>query len=125
MRSTGKRHAFLYRYDVGFDDAGRILGLDLTLASRCAFRPTCPADQRPCRVPRRQRLLGCPTSRSIRTVPDEHRLGHGVPRLRRAAGMFAIEAVIEAIAAHLGVDPLEVRAQTSTHERSHTSRRSR
>ena len=37
MRSTGKRHAFAYWYDVGFDDEGRILGLDLTLASRCGF----------------------------------------------------------------------------------------
>jgi xanthine dehydrogenase large subunit len=37
MRSTGKRHAFTYAYDVGFDDDGRILGLDLTLASRCGF----------------------------------------------------------------------------------------
>src|SRR5262249_50320781 len=24
MRATGKRHPFLFRYDVGFDDAGRI-----------------------------------------------------------------------------------------------------
>ena len=37
MRSTGKRHAFQYDYDVGFDDDGRILGLDITLASRCGF----------------------------------------------------------------------------------------
>ncbi len=33
MRSTGKRHAFQYAWDVGFDGDGRILGLDLTLAS--------------------------------------------------------------------------------------------
>ena len=37
MRSTGKRHAFAHGYDVGFDDEGRILALDLTLASRCGF----------------------------------------------------------------------------------------
>ena len=37
MRSTGKRHAFVHGYDVGYDDEGRILALDLTLASRCGF----------------------------------------------------------------------------------------
>src|SRR5690606_6154070 len=33
MRATGKRHPFLIRYDVGFDDEGRILALDMTLAA--------------------------------------------------------------------------------------------
>ena len=37
MMMTGKRHPFRSDYDVGFDDDGRILGLDLTLASRCGF----------------------------------------------------------------------------------------
>src|SRR4029078_6576182 len=37
MRSTGKRHAFEYTYDAGFDERGRIVGLDVTLASRCGF----------------------------------------------------------------------------------------
>jgi xanthine dehydrogenase large subunit len=37
MRSTGKRHAFVHGYDVGYDDEGRILALDLTMASRCGF----------------------------------------------------------------------------------------
>ncbi|TXL73857.1 xanthine dehydrogenase molybdopterin binding subunit [Vineibacter terrae] len=33
MVATGKRHGFLYRYTVGFDDDGRVLGLDATLAA--------------------------------------------------------------------------------------------
>ncbi len=33
MVATGKRHGFLYRYDVGFDDDGRVLALDATLAA--------------------------------------------------------------------------------------------
>ena len=33
MAATGKRHPFLYRYEVGFDDTGRILALDATLAA--------------------------------------------------------------------------------------------
>ena len=34
---TGKRHDYLVEYDVGFDGAGRVLGLDLMFASRCGF----------------------------------------------------------------------------------------
>src|SRR3546814_19227623 len=34
MIATGKRHDFLSRYDVGFDDAGRILGYEVTMAGR-------------------------------------------------------------------------------------------
>ncbi|MCW5744952.1 MAG: xanthine dehydrogenase molybdopterin binding subunit [Alphaproteobacteria bacterium] len=33
MVATGKRHAFLYRYEVGFDDDGRVLALDATMAA--------------------------------------------------------------------------------------------
>ena len=32
MAATGKRHPFLYRWQVGFDDAGRLLALDALLA---------------------------------------------------------------------------------------------
>ncbi|MEO6218090.1 MAG: molybdopterin cofactor-binding domain-containing protein, partial [Sphingomonas sp.] len=34
MAMTGKRHEFAVRYDVGFDDAGRIAGIRIELASR-------------------------------------------------------------------------------------------
>src|SRR3546814_16273627 len=34
---TGKRHDFLIDYDVGFDDAGRILAVDMTCAARCGW----------------------------------------------------------------------------------------
>jgi xanthine dehydrogenase large subunit len=37
MMITGKRHDFRIDYDVGFDDAGRILGADIVLASRCGY----------------------------------------------------------------------------------------
>ena len=33
MVATGKRHPFLYRYTVGFDDEGRVLALDAMLAA--------------------------------------------------------------------------------------------
>src|SRR3546814_18517609 len=34
---TGKRHDFLIDSDVGFDDAGRILAVDMTYAARCGW----------------------------------------------------------------------------------------
>jgi xanthine dehydrogenase large subunit len=33
IAATGKRHGFLYRYELGFDDTGRILALDALLAA--------------------------------------------------------------------------------------------
>ncbi len=110
MRSTGKRHAFLYRYDAGCDDAGRILGLDLTLASRCGFSADLsgPVNDRAVFHADNAYWLPDVAIHSYRcrtnTVSDTAFRGFGGPQ-----GMFAIEAVIEAIAAHLGLDPLEVR----------------
>ena len=110
MRSTGKRHAFLYRYDAGFDDAGRILGLDLTLASRCGFSADLsgPVNDRAVFHADNAYWLPDVAIHSYRcrtnTVSDTAFRGFGGPQ-----GMFAIEAVIEAVAAHLGRDPLDVR----------------
>ena len=110
MRSTGKRHAFLYRYDVGFDDTGRILGLDLMLASRCGFSADLsgPINDRAVFHADNAYWLPDVAIHSYRcrtnTVSDTAFRGFGGPQ-----GMFAIEAVIEAVAAHLGLDSLDVR----------------
>jgi len=110
MRSTGKRHAFLYRYDAGFDDTGRILGLDLMLASRCGFSADLsgPINDRAVFHADNAYWLPDVAIHSYRcrtnTVSDTAFRGFGGPQ-----GMFAIEAVIEAVAAHLGLDPLDVR----------------
>ena len=37
MVQTGKRHDFWNRYRCGFDDAGRLLGVDMELAGLCGF----------------------------------------------------------------------------------------
>ncbi|MCM5682572.1 xanthine dehydrogenase molybdopterin binding subunit [Schlegelella sp. S2-27] len=107
---TGKRHNFLYRYTVGFDDRGRILGLQLMLASQCGFS----AD-----------LSGPVNDRAVFHVDNAYFLEHveidsyrckthtqsntafrgfGGPQ-----GMIATEAVLGDIARHLGLDPLMVR----------------
>lgn len=110
MTITGKRHDVLARYDVGFDADGRLLALDLRLAARAG----CVADLSPAIVARALfhadncyfipdvRLAGfaCRTNTQSNTAFR----GFGGPQ-----GMLAIEAVIDAIARQLGLDPLAVR----------------
>ena len=54
---TGKRHDFRIDYAVGFDHAGRVTGVEGTMASRCGYGHDEPGDQRPRHVPRRQCLF--------------------------------------------------------------------
>jgi xanthine dehydrogenase large subunit len=110
MMQTGKRHAFRYDYEVGFDDDGRIRGIDLKLASRCGFSADLsgPVNDRAmfhvdnCYYLENIVLTSyrCKTN----TVSDTAFRGFGGPQ-----GMFAIEYVLEEIAHHLGRDPLDVR----------------
>ncbi len=110
MRSTGKRHAFQYGWDVGFDDDGRILGLDLTLASRCGFSADLsgPVNDRAVFHADNTYWLPDVAMHSYRckthTVSDTAFRGFGGPQ-----GMFAIEMVIDEIARALNRDPLDVR----------------
>src|SRR6478672_11281805 len=110
MRSTGKRHAFQYRYDAGFDDAGRVLALDITLASRCGFSADLsgPVNDRAVFHVDNAYWLPNVAIHSYRcrthTVSDTAFRGFGGPQ-----GMFAIETVLDDIARALGLDPLDVR----------------
>ncbi|GMU71669.1 MAG: xanthine dehydrogenase molybdopterin binding subunit [Burkholderiales bacterium] len=110
MRSTGKRHAFVHGYDVGFDDDGRLLALDLTLASRCGFSADLsgPVNDRAMFHADNAYWLPDVAIHSYRcrtnTVSDTAFRGFGGPQ-----GMFAIEAVIDAVARATGRDPLDVR----------------
>jgi len=110
MLQTGKRHAFRYDYEVGFDADGRIRGLDLVLASRCGFSADLsgPVNDRAmfhvdnCYFLENLALTSyrCKTN----TVSDTAFRGFGGPQ-----GMFAIEYILEEIARHLALDPLDVR----------------
>ena len=110
MRSTGKRHAFAYQYDVGFDADGRILGLDLTLASRCGFSADLsgPVNDRAVFHADNTYWLPNVALHSFRcktnTVSDTAFRGFGGPQ-----GMFPIEHIIDEVARALGRDPLDVR----------------
>ncbi len=110
MVMTGKRHDFEIDYDVGFDDAGRILGIDFTLASRCGMSADLsgPVNDRA--------MFHCDNTYFLEhvritshrcktnTVSNTAFRGFGGPQ-----GMFAIEHVMDEIARHLGIDPLAVR----------------
>ena len=110
MVMTGKRHDFTVQYDVAFDDAGRILGLRIALASRCgATVDLSPAinDRAMFHADNCYWLpdveIGSERLRT-NTVSNTAFRGFGGPQ-----GMLAIERVIDAVAAHLACDPLEVR----------------
>ncbi|MFM7848182.1 MAG: xanthine dehydrogenase molybdopterin binding subunit [Rubrivivax sp.] len=110
MMVTGKRHDFRLDYEVGFDDAGRILGVDFVLASRCGYSTdfSGPVNDRAvlhidnCYHLPNLKIVShrCKTNMQSATAFR----GFGGPQ-----GMFGIETVIEQIANRLGKDPLDVR----------------
>jgi xanthine dehydrogenase large subunit len=110
MLMTGKRHDFVIDYDVGFDDSGRIKGIEFMFASRCGMSADLsgPINDRA--------MFHCDNAYFLENVSIvSHRCkthtvsntafrGFGGPQ-----GMFAIEYVIDEIARYLGKDPLEIR----------------
>ena len=110
MIMTGKRHDFVVDYDVGFDETGRIRGIDFTFASRCGISADLsgPVNDRT--------MFHCDNAYFLENVRiASHRCktntvsntafrGFGGPQ-----GMVAIEYVIDDIARTLGLDPLDVR----------------
>jgi xanthine dehydrogenase large subunit len=107
---TGKRHDFLARYDAGFDATGRLLGLDLMLASRCGYSADLsgPVNDRAMTHADNCYFLEnvAITSHRLKTHTQSATAfrGFGGPQ-----GMMAIEYVLDEIARALGLDPLEVR----------------
>ena len=110
MIMTGKRHDFEVDYDVGFDDNGRVTGIELELASRCGFSQDLS-------LPVNDRAMfhsdNCYALNDITIVSHRYRTntvsntafrGFGGPQ-----GMLAIECVMEAIANYLNLDPVTVR----------------
>jgi xanthine dehydrogenase large subunit len=110
MTITGKRHPFEADWRVGFDDDGRILALDVTLASDCGYsadlsgpvndRAVCHVDNAYWLPNLRIRSLRCRTNKVSNTAFR----GFGGPQ-----GMFVIEEVVDAVARATGLDALAVR----------------
>ncbi|MDX2428589.1 MAG: xanthine dehydrogenase molybdopterin binding subunit [Xanthomonadales bacterium] len=110
MRSTGKRHDFQIRYDAGFDDEGRILGIEFIHALRCGISSDLsgPIADRAMFHSDNAYYLPNISITSFRcktnTVSNTAFRGFGGPQ-----GMVGIERVIDAIAQQLGKDPLTIR----------------
>ncbi len=123
MLLTGKRHDFLIDYDVGFDDSGRVCGIDLMLASRCGVSPDLSeaVNDRAMFHADNGYYLENVTIVSHRcrthTVSNTAFRGFGGPQ-----GMMGIEYVMDEIARALGKDPLEVRKRNfyGIHDRNVT-----
>ena len=107
---SGKRHDFLYRYDVGFDAEGRIETLDLALASRCGLSADLSGAVNDRALFHIDNAYYLPNVRveshrcKTHTVSSTAFRGFGGPQ-----GMFAVEGVIAAMARRLGRDALELR----------------
>lgn len=110
MIMTGKRHDFIVDYDVGFDDDGRICGLDIQYAANCGFSADLSAAicDRAMFHTDNAYYLGDVEIRSYRCktnlVSNTAFRGFGGPQ-----GMVAIERIIDEIAMSVGRDPMDVR----------------
>jgi xanthine dehydrogenase large subunit len=112
MAATGKRHPFLYRWDVGFDAAGKLLALEALLAGDgghsvdmsggVVFRAVTHALN--CYAVPDVTLTAC----AVKTnhVSNTAFRGFGGPQ-----GALLMEEVLHAVARHLGRDVEEIRAQ--------------
>uniref|UniRef100_A0A2A3JVB4 Aldehyde oxidoreductase molybdenum-binding subunit PaoC n=1 Tax=Alloyangia mangrovi TaxID=1779329 RepID=A0A2A3JVB4_9RHOB len=110
MMITGKRHDFRIDYTVGFDEMGRLKAVDFRQYTRCGW-----AQDLSLAVADRA-MLHADNAYDIPALRVEsHRLktnmqsatayrGFGGPQ-----GMFGIERVMDHVAHHLKIDPLELR----------------
>jgi xanthine dehydrogenase large subunit len=110
MVMTGKRHAFVTDWQVGFDGEGRLSGAAFELASRCGHSADLSI------AINDRAMFHCDNAYALQaaeivshrlrtnTVSDTAFRGFGGPQ-----GMMGIERALDAIALHLGKDPLDVR----------------
>lgn len=112
MKVTGKRHDFKISYQVGFDDEGRLLALDVMQASRCGMSFDLSAAIAGRAMMHAENCYFCEnvtiTSKMCRTNTPSNTAfrGFGGPQ-----GMVAMERIIDEVAHHLGLDPMIVRAR--------------
>ncbi|MCF6232874.1 MAG: xanthine dehydrogenase molybdopterin binding subunit [Rhodobacteraceae bacterium] len=110
MIITGKRHDFRIEYRAGFDDEGRIAGVEFVQYARCGWAQdlSLPVADRAMLHSDNAYLLGHARIESHRlktnTVSNTAYRGFGGPQ-----GMIGIERVVDHIAHKLGLDPVDVR----------------
>jgi xanthine dehydrogenase large subunit len=110
MQATGKRHDFVVDYDVGYDETGKILAVEATLAARSGFSSDLSGPVTDRALFHVDNTYWYPAVRVrseplyTNTVSNTAFRGFGGPQ-----GVMAGERWIEDIAYALGLDPLEVR----------------
>jgi xanthine dehydrogenase large subunit len=110
MVLTGKRHAFVIDYEVGFDAQGRIEGIRFDQMARCGWSLDLSAAICDRAMFHADNAYYLPAAEIVsyrcrtNTVSDTAFRGFGGPQ-----GMMGIERVIDEIAIALGADPLDVR----------------
>jgi xanthine dehydrogenase large subunit len=107
---TGRRHGFEFDFDVGYDDAGRVLGAQIDLIANAGFsadlsppvmtRAMCHFDNAYWLPAVSMRGYCARTNTQSNTAFR----GFGGPQ-----GAIAIEFILDSIARRLGLDPLDVR----------------
>jgi len=107
---TGRRHCFWYEYEVGYDDAGRLLGVEITMVSRAGHSADLsgPVMTRAlCHVDNAYWLPDVAMhgySGRTNTQSNTAFRGFGGPQ-----GAIAMENILDSVARALGRDPLDVR----------------
>ena len=107
---TGRRHGFDYRWSVGFDDEGRILGAEIDLISNCGHSADLSAPVMARALCHFDNAYWLPHvamhgyCARTNTQSNTAFRGFGGPQ-----GALAIEMILDGIARRLGLDPLLVR----------------
>ena len=107
---TGRRHCFWYEYEVGFDDAGHVLGAEITMVSRAGHSADLSGPVMTRALCHFDNAYWLPDvamhgfSGKTNTQSNTAFRGFGGPQ-----GAIAIENILDTIARTLGKDPLDVR----------------
>ncbi|MBP8091829.1 MAG: xanthine dehydrogenase molybdopterin binding subunit, partial [Giesbergeria sp.] len=107
---TGRRHCFWYEYEVGYDDAGRVLGAEITLVSRAGHSADLSGPVMTRAMCHFDNAYWLPDvsmhgySGKTNTQSNTAFRGFGGPQ-----GAIAIENILDSVARKLGKDPLDVR----------------
>ncbi len=120
---TGKRHPFSYDYTVGFDDSGRIVGMQMVQMADCGHSADLsgPVADRAIFHTDNAYFLEHVTIESYRCKTNKQSQtafrGFGGPQ-----GMIVTEVIMGEIARQLGLDPLQVRQRNlyGTNDRNTT-----
>jgi len=107
---TGRRHCFWYEYEVGYDDAGHVLGAEISMVSRAGHSADLSGPVMTRALCHFDNAYWLPDvamhgySGKTNTQSNTAFRGFGGPQ-----GAIAIENILDTIARTLGQDPLDVR----------------